>query len=80
MGSREDRDAEGVGVLLDDGLGDLLGGLVKTGLDDLHAGVAQSAGDDLGAAVVTIQAGLGDDDPDPVGCGGYAHQNSGVSR
>ena len=45
-----------------DGLGDLLGRLVQTGVDDLEAGVAQRPGDDLGPPVVTVEAGLGDDD------------------
>ena len=60
----EDRQADRVGVLLDHGLDDLLRRLVQAGVDDLHAGVAQRAGDDLRAAVVTVQAGLGDDDAD----------------
>ncbi len=60
----EDREADGVGVLLDHGRGDLLGRLVEAGVDHLHAGVAQRAGDDLGAAVVPVEAGLGDDDAD----------------
>ena len=47
------------------------GRLVQAGVDDLHAGVPQGAGDDLGAAVVPVQAGLGDDDPDP-----RAHQRT----
>ena len=58
------READGVGVLLDRGLDDLLRRLVQAGVDDLHAGVAQRAGDDLGAAVVPVEAGLGDDHPD----------------
>ena len=55
---------DGVGVLLDDGLDDLLRRLVQAGVDDLHAGVAQRARDDLGAAVVPVEARLGDDHPD----------------
>ena len=62
--AREDRQPDGVGVLLDHGLDDLLGRLVQAGVDDLHAGVAQRAGDDLRAAVVPVEAGLGDDDAD----------------
>jgi hypothetical protein len=59
---REDRDADRLGVLLDDGGHDLLGRLVQAGVDHLHAGVPQGAGDDLGAAIVTVQPGLGDHD------------------
>ena len=57
----EDRDADGVRVLLDRGLDDLLRGLVKAGVDDLHTRVAKGAGDDLGPAVMPVQTGLGDD-------------------
>ena len=64
VGAGEHREADGVGVLLDDGLDDLLGRLVQAGVDDLHAGVAQRARHDLGAAVVPVEAGLGDDHPD----------------
>ena len=60
----EDREADRVGVLLDGGLGDLLGRLVQARVDHLHAGVAQRASDDLRPAVVAVQAGLGDDNPD----------------
>ena len=60
----EDRDADGVGVLLDRGLDDLLGRLVQARVDDLHAGVAQRARDDLRAAVVPVEARLRDDDAD----------------
>ena len=60
----EHREADGVGVLLDDGLDDLLRRLVQAGVDDLHAGVAERAGHDLGAAVVPVEARLGDDHSD----------------
>ena len=53
-----------VGVFLDHGLDDLLGRLVQARVDDLHARVAQRTGDDLRAAVVPVEAGLRDDDPD----------------
>ena len=62
VGTREQREPEGVGVFLDDRLDDLLGRLVQTGVDDFEARVAQGAGDDLGAAVVPVKTGLGDDD------------------
>ena len=64
VGAGEDAQADGVGVLLQHRLDDLLGRLVQAGVDDLHAGVAQRAGDDLRAAVVPVEPGLGDDDPD----------------
>src|SRR3954453_1213600 len=57
--------ADGVGVLLDDGLDDLLRGLVEAGVDHLHAGVAQRAGDDLRPPVVPVEAGHADDRPNP---------------
>ena len=64
MRAGEDRDADGVRVLLNRGLDDLLGRLVKAGVDDLHAGIAERAGDDLCAAVVPVEARLRDDDAD----------------
>src|SRR5438552_2265303 len=60
----EDRDADGVRVLLDRGFDDLLGRLVEPGVDHLHAGVAKRAGDDLGTAIVPIEARLGDNNAD----------------
>src|SRR4051794_17902925 len=60
----EDGEPHGVGVLLHDGLDDLLGRLVQAGVDDLHAGVAEGPGDDLGPAVVPVEARFGDDDAD----------------
>src|SRR4051794_11251988 len=60
----EDRQADGVGVLLQRGLDDLLRRLVQAGVDDLHPCVAQRAGDDLRPAIVPVEPGLGDDDAD----------------
>ncbi len=60
--ARQDRDPDGVGVLLDRRLDDLLGGLMETGVDHLHARVAQGAGDDLGPAIMAVEAGLRDHD------------------
>ena len=57
----QDRQADDVDVFLDGGGRDHLGRLVQAGVDDLHAGVAQRRGDDLGAAIVTVEAGLGDE-------------------
>src|SRR4051812_20231425 len=64
----EHREPDGVGVLLDDGLHDLLRRLVQAGVDDLHAGVAQRTGHDLRATVVPVEAGLGDHHTDAFGC------------
>ena len=61
---REDRQADGVGVLLDHRGGNLLGRLMKTRVDDLHTGIAQRAGDDLRPTVVPVESRLGNDDPD----------------
>ena len=77
----EDRQPDGVGVLLDDGLDDLLGRLVQAGVDDLHARVAQRASDDLCAAIVAVEAGLGDDDADLLAGGGVLrHSCPGAGR
>src|SRR4051812_34294940 len=65
VGAREQRQADGVGVLLQDGLRDLLGRLVQPGVDHLEPTVAQCPGDDLGAAIVTVEAGFRDDDSVP---------------
>jgi hypothetical protein len=58
----EQRQADGVDVLLQRGLRDLLGRLVQAGVDDLEAMVAQRAGDGLRATIVAIEARLRDDD------------------
>jgi hypothetical protein len=57
----EDGQADGVGVLLDQSLDDLLRRLVQAGVDDLHAGVAQGPGHDLRTAVVPVETRLADD-------------------
>ena len=62
VGAGEQRQPDGVGVLLHGRLGDLLGRLVQPGVDHLEAVVAQRPGDGLGAPVVTVEAGLGHDD------------------
>ena len=54
--AREDRDADRVGILLHDGLDDLLRRLMQARVDDLHAGIAKRPGDDLGAAIVAIES------------------------
>lgn len=60
----ENRESNDVDVLLDGGFRDLLRRLAQAGVDDLHPMVAQRAGDDLDASVMTIEAGLGHEDPD----------------
>jgi ribonuclease BN (tRNA processing enzyme) len=64
VGAGEDGDADGVGVLLNCSLDDLLGRLVQTRVNDLHPGVAEGAGDDLRPPVVPVEPRLGDDDAD----------------
>ena len=64
VGARVDREPDRVGVLLDHGGHDLLGGLVQPGVDDLHAGVAQRPGHHLGTTVVPVQPRLGHHDLD----------------
>ena len=63
--AREDRDADGVGILLDDRLDDLLGRLVQPRIDDFHACIAKSPCDDLCSAIVAIEPGLRNDHADP---------------
>ncbi len=60
---------DGVRVLLDRGLGDLLGRLEEAGVDHLEAGVAKRPGDDLGAAIVPVETRLRDDHPQLLGHG-----------
>ncbi len=66
MGAGEDREADHVDVLLQGRLGDLLGGQADPLVDHLHAGVAGAQGDLLGAVGVAVEAGLADQDLDPV--------------
>jgi hypothetical protein len=80
VGAGQDRQTEGVGVLLDHRLHDLLGRLVKPGVDHLHPGVPHSSRDDLRAAVVAVQAWLGHHDADPLSDYRRHHQNTGLSR
>ena len=63
VGPGEEREPDGVGILLHDSLDHLLGGLVQAGVDDLEPAVAQRTGDDLGAPVVTVETRLGHDHP-----------------
>src|SRR5579859_4362840 len=64
----EDGNADGIGVLLEGGVHDHLAGLMQSGVDHLETGMPEGRHDDFGAAVVAVQAGLGDDDPElPLG-------------
>jgi hypothetical protein len=69
VGAREDGEANAVDVLLNGGVHDAFGGLPEAGVDDLHAGVAEGAGDDLGAAIVSVEAGLGNQNANWGGAG-----------
>src|SRR5436190_5915411 len=62
--TRENRQADDVGVLLQRRRGDHFRRLAQSGIDDFHAGVAQRARDDFRAAIVAVEAGLRDDDAD----------------
>ena len=62
MGARQQRQADRVGVLLQHGLGDLLGRLVEPGVDHLEPVVAQRPRDRLRTAVVPVEPRLGHDD------------------
>src|SRR5262249_11992968 len=59
VGAGEDREPDGVGVLLDRGGDDLLGRLVQPRVDHLEAGIAQRPRHDLGAAIVAVESRLG---------------------
>ena len=63
MRTREKGEADRIGVFLHHGLGHLLRRLVQACVDDLEPRVAQRPSDDLRAPVVSVEAGLGDDDP-----------------
>ncbi len=66
VGAGEDREADHVDVLLQGRLGDLLGGQADALVDDLHADVARPQRHLLGAVGVAVEAGLADQDLDPV--------------
>ena len=69
MRAGEDRDADGVRVLLDRRLDDLLRRLVQPGVDHFHPSVTQRACNYLCPPVVPVESGLGDDDADLPGHG-----------
>ena len=61
----QERQADGIRVFLQRGLGNLLRRLVQTRVDHLKPTVAQGTRDDLGPAVVTVETGFRDDDSIP---------------
>src|SRR5450759_1154723 len=60
----ENREADRVDVFLNGRGDDLLRGLAQAGVDDFHAGIAKRTRDDFRATVVSVQAGLGDENAD----------------
>ena len=69
--TRQDREPDRIGILLDDRFDDLLGRLMQARVDHLHARIAQRAGDDLCTAVVTVKPRLGDNNADLLLGGGW---------
>jgi hypothetical protein len=67
MRTREDRESDGIGILLNRRLDDLVGRLVQPRVDNLHTGIAQGARNHLGAAIMPVQTGLGYDYADRIG-------------
>src|SRR5580765_2486521 len=59
VGPREHGEPDGVGVLLNGGGDDLLGGLMQARVDHLEARVPERPRDDLGAAIVAVEPRLG---------------------
>ena len=62
----QDREADEVHVLVHRGRDDLRGGQPDPLVDDLEAGVAGPDGDLLGAVAVAVEAGLADEQPQPL--------------
>ncbi len=63
VGARQDRQADGVDILLYGSVHDHLRGLAQPGIDDLHTRVAQGTSDDLRTAIVPVETGLRDQNP-----------------
>ena len=63
VASRTGSRADDIDILVAGGRGDLLRGQADALVDDLHAGVACGDGDLLGAVGVTIEPGLGHEEP-----------------
>lgn len=63
MSPAEDRDTDGINVLLQGCRSDHFRRLSEAGVNDLHSGIAECAGDDLRPAVVAVQARLGHQNP-----------------
>ena len=62
VGTGKKGQAHGIGILLDHGLDDLLGGLMETGVDNLESLVTEGTGNHLCTTVMTIKAGLCNND------------------
>lgn len=63
MSPAEDRDTDGINILLKGRGGNHLRRLSEPGVNDLHSRVAECTGDDLRSTVVTVQARLGHQNP-----------------
>ena len=59
VGPGEQRQADGVGILLHHGLDHLFRRLMESGVDDLEPGIPQGPGDHLRPAVVAVQSRFG---------------------
>ena len=62
VGAAQQRQADRIDILLESGLGDLLGGLVQARVDHLETVVSEGSGNGLGATVVAIQTWFRHDD------------------
>src|SRR4030095_6675521 len=67
MGAGQNRQADGIRVLLQRRRDNLLGSLPETRIDHFHPGVPQGPGDDLGTAVVAVKSRFGNDYADFLG-------------
>ena len=63
VGTRQDRDRDGIDIFLDRRADHLLRSLVKTGVDDLESGITERTGDDLRSSIVAVEAHLADQQP-----------------
>ncbi len=63
VGSAENRNANGINVLLQSRRGDHFRRLPQAGVNDLHPRIAECAGDDLRSAVVAVEARLSYQNP-----------------
>ena len=68
VGTRQNREPDGIRILLNHRLDDLLGRLMKTRVDHLHAGIPKRPRDDLRATIVAVKTGLRDNDANLLLC------------